>query len=71
MESMGIGNKHPKKSVEAEPTQSQSSSGIYWPPVANGMASPDTLARVLLSETVACATPSGGRPSLKQRRTRL
>jgi len=53
MESTGIGNKHPKKSVEAEPTQGQSRSAVSWPPVANGMASPDTLARVLSSETVA------------------
>jgi signal transduction histidine kinase len=53
MESAGRSNKHPKKSGETEPMQSQSSSAICWPATANTMTSPDTLAQVLLSETAA------------------
>jgi signal transduction histidine kinase len=53
MESSGICNKHLKKIAEVEPMQRPSSSAVPYPPVANALASPDTLARVLLSETVA------------------
>jgi len=53
MESTAFSNKQSKKSIEAEPMQTQSSSAISWAPVVSAMASPDAVARVLSSETAA------------------